>query len=109
MRRAWRIGIWPALAVAIFLINSRITVGSWFVSDGFYVPDPTYAKQLLRTIIGIWWGTHQLAGYAIEVVALIAAITIAWRGVIHRSESAPLVALALFAAAAVPAVAFYQG
>src|SRR5262249_26232684 len=29
--------------------------------------------------------------------------------VIHRSESAPLVALALFAAAAVPAVAFYQG
>ena len=51
------------LAVVIFLVNSRITVGAWFVSDGFYVPDPTYAGQALRTLIGIWWGTHQLSGY----------------------------------------------
>ena len=67
VRRGWRLAIWPILAVVVFLINSRITVGAWFVSDGFYVPDPSYAGQPLRTLIGIWWGTHQLSGYVIEI------------------------------------------
>jgi integral membrane sensor domain MASE1 len=35
-----RLRSWPAIAVAVFLINSRITVGAWFVSDGFYVRIP---------------------------------------------------------------------
>jgi len=108
-RRAWRIGIWPALAVIMFLVNSRITVGSWLVSDGFYVPDPSYAHQPVRALVGIWWGTHQLSGYAIEAVALGAAAVIAWRAVTRREDSALLVTLALLAAAAVPVVAFYQG
>jgi hypothetical protein len=100
---------WPSLAVAVFLINSRITIGSWFVSDGFYVRDPSYADQPLRTLVGIWWGTHQLGGYTIEVVALAAATTLVWRAVTDKRSSAPLVMLALFATAAVPFVAFYQG
>jgi hypothetical protein len=107
--RAWRIGIWPALAVAIFLVNSRITVGSWFVSDGFYVPDPSYAHQPLRTLIGIWWGTHELSGYVIETIALGTAAIIAWRALTRREAAQQLIVLALFASAAVPIVAFYQG
>jgi len=109
LRRLSRVGVWPALAVAIFLVNSRITVGSWFVSDGFYVPDPTYAHQPLRTLLGIWWGTHQLSGYAIEVVALGAAVVVAWRSLARRDQAPLLITLALFAAAAVPFVAFYDG
>jgi hypothetical protein len=109
VRRGWRVARWPALAVAIFLVNSRITVGSWFVSDGFYIPDPTYAHQPLRTLLGIWWGTHQLSGYAIEAVAMSAAVVAAWRGASRRLDSGLLIPLALFAAAAVPIVAFYQG
>jgi hypothetical protein len=65
VRRVTALAIFPAVAVAIFLINSRITVGTWFVSDGFFVPDPTYAHQPWRTLVGIWWGTHQLSGYVI--------------------------------------------
>ena len=109
VRRGWRLAIWPILAVVVFLINSRITVGAWFVSDGFYVPDPSYARQPLRTLIGIWWGTHQLSGYVIETIALMAAVTIAWRAIRNRDDSALLITLALFAAAALPIVAFYQG
>jgi len=86
-RRLSRLGVWPALAVAVFVVNSRITVGSWFVSDGFFVPDPTYAHQPLRTLLGIWWGTHQLSGYAIEAVALGAAAVIAWRSLSRRTNS----------------------
>ena len=109
VRRAWRLAIWPILAVVVFLINSRITVGAWFVSDGFYVPDPSYAGQPLRTLIGIWWGTHQLSGYASESIALLAAVAIAWRALRNREDAGLLIALALFAAAALPTVAFYQG
>jgi len=108
-RRLSRLGVWPALAVAVFVVNSRITVGSWFVSDGFFVPDPTYAHQPLRTLLGIWWGTHQLSGYAIEAVALGAAAVIAWRSLSRRDQAPLLITLALFAAAAVPLVAFYDG
>ena len=108
-RRGWRVAVWPALAVMIFLINSRITVGAWFVSEGFYVPDPSYANQPLRTVVGIWWGTHQLSGYVIESVALATAAFIAWRAIAYKQDAPLLITLALFAAAAVPAVAFYDG
>jgi hypothetical protein len=108
-RRGVRVILWPALAVVIFLINSRITVGSWFVSEGFYVPDPTYLHQPLRTLVGIWWGTHQLSGYVIETIALAAAAVIAWRALTSKQDASLIIALALFASAAVPIVAFYQG
>jgi len=109
VRRLSRVAMWPALAVALFLVNSVITVGAWFVSEGFYVPDPSYARQLVRTLIGIWWGTHQLSGYVIEGVALGAAALVSWRALARREHAALLITLALFAAAAVPMVAFYQG
>ena len=109
VRRVWQVAIWPALAVVVFLINSRITVGAWFVSEGFYVPDPSYAQQPLRTLIGIWWGTHQLSGYVIEIVALATAAFIVWRALTRKEDASLLITLALFAAAAVPAVAFYDG
>ena len=109
VRRTLGLALLPTLAVVLFLVNSRITVGTWFVSDGFYVPDPSYAHQPWRTLVGIWWGTHQLSGYAIEIVALIAAATIAWRVFEDERDSPLLVTLALFAAAAVPLIAFYQG
>ncbi len=104
-----KLALWPASAVAIFLINSRITVGAWFVSDGFYVVDPTYAHQPWRALIGIWWGTHQLSGYVIEAIALIAATVVAGRALVRRHEASLLVTLALFATAVLPFVAFYDG
>jgi hypothetical protein len=109
VRRGGRLAIWPALAVVIFLVNSRITVGAWFVSEGFYVPDPTYAHQPLRTLLGVWWGTHRLSGYFIEAVALAGAGAIAWRALARKEDSSLMVTLALFATAAVPIVAFYDG
>jgi len=104
-----RLALWPAIAVAVFLINSRITVGAWFVSDGFYVVDPTYAQQPWRTLVGIWWGTHQLSGYVIESVALMAAASVAWHALVRRQDASLLIALSLFATALLPFVAFYDG
>src|SRR5688572_19365803 len=35
--RVWAVARWPGAAVLVFLVNSRITVGAWFVTGGFYV------------------------------------------------------------------------
>jgi len=109
VRRSLKLAIWPAVAVGVFLINSRITVGAWFVSEGFFVPDPTYARQPWRTLVGVWWGTHQLSGYLVEIVALGAAVVIAWRALARKQDASLLVSLALFATAALPVAAFYDG
>ena len=97
-----RLTIGPALAVALFVINSRVTVGAWFVSDGFYVPDPTYQGLVLKSLLAVWWGTHQLSGYAIEIIALTTAVAIFVR-------SPLLVTVSLFATAVLPFYAFVHG
>ena len=108
-RRAWGLVQWPAAAVVLFLVNSRITVGAWFVSGGFYVPDPTYEGQLGRTIISLWWGTHELSGYVLEAVGLVTAALLVVRALTRRDAAALLIPVALLAAAALPFYAFIEG
>jgi hypothetical protein len=109
LRRAWRLAVWPAAAVAIFLINSRITVGSWFVAGGFYEFDPTYAGQVAKTLTAVWWGTHQMSGYLVEIVALVLAAAFVVRGLARSVDAPLLVPAALFAPAALPFYAFVSG
>ena len=108
VRQTWRLARWPAAAVVLFLCLSRITVGAWFVSGGFYERDPTYDAQAVKTLLAIWWGTHRLSGYVIEIVGLLAAAWVVWRSVRRQEEAPNLVAVALFAAAALPAYAFFE-
>lgn len=108
IRRTWQLARWPAAAVLVFLLVSRMTVGAWFVSGGFYERDPTYDAQAIKTVLAIWWGTHRLSGYVIEIVGLTAAAGLTWRALRLRNEAASLVTVALFAAAALPAMAFYE-
>jgi hypothetical protein len=98
-----RLALWPAIAVLLFLADSRVTVGSWFVSNGFFVPDPTYQGLVARSALAVWWGTHRLSGYVIEVVALAAAAFVLLRG------RELLVAISLFATAVLPFSAFVAG
>ena len=109
VRRGASFAVWPVAALALFLLNSRITVGSWFVSGGFYVPDPAYEGQAFRVLTALWWGTHELSGYGIEIVALAGAAVIVARALARRQDASVLVPLALFAAAALPFFAFYEG
>jgi hypothetical protein len=107
--RTLRLALWPGVAVIVFLINSRITVGAWFVSGGFYVPDPTYQGRLGRSFVAIWWGTHQLSGYVIEIVGLATAVVLIARTFARRQDAALLLPTALLAAAALPFYAFFEG
>ena len=108
-RRTWRLAVWPAAAGALFLVNSRITVGSWLVTGGFYVPDPIYQGKLAQSLIAIWSGTHQLSTRATGLFAIAVAAVLVWRGIRRRADAALLVPVAVFAAAALPFYAFYEG
>lgn len=108
-RRLVRLALWPALAVVIFLIDSRITVGAWFVTGGFYVPDPTYQSQAIRSLLSIWWGTHRLSGYGIESIALASALICGVRALLRRSDAALMIPVSILATAALPFYAFYEG
>jgi hypothetical protein len=109
IRRIARVAAWPAAAVVLFLLNSRLTVGSWFVSSGFYEIDPLYEGRPWRSLVAIWWGTHRLSSYAIETVAIATAAVLTIRTLAQRDAASLLVPLALLAAAALPLYAFHEG
>ena len=106
--RGLRLAAWPAGALVIVLVNSRVTVGEWFV-NGFFVPDRTYQGHAMRSTIAVWWGTHQMSTRATEAVAIAAAAILVGRSFVRRADAALVIPVALFAAAALPALAFYAG
>lgn len=93
----------PLVALVLFLLNSRVTVGHWFVSSGFYVPDPTYEGLVGRSLVAVWWGTHQMSSYLIEIVAGLTAVLI----LLRRMDS--MIVLSLLAAGVLPFYAFVEG
>ena len=108
LREIGRLGLYPALAIAAFMVHSRMTVGHWFVTGGFYVVDPTTQGDALAVTAAIWWGTSRLGSYAL-IVSSFGAIIVLVRAAIQRRQPSVLVTLALCAVAALPWYAFYQG
>jgi hypothetical protein len=107
--RALSLAAWPAAAVVVFVINSRITVGQWLVTGGFFVPEPLYLRRPLQDLAAIGWGASQLTTLTTVVIGGTAAVVLAVRGWLRRERAALLVPVALFAAAAVPFYGFYEG
>ena len=105
-----RLAVFPAIAVVLFLVNSRWTVGAWFVSGGFFVPENT--KALGHPLVAyqqVSEGLHQLSGTALVWSAYAGAIltTVAFARSVSRASL--IVLLALAAAAALPWMAYLQG
>lgn len=107
--RTARFAAWPVAAALLFLLNSKITVGSWFVSDGFFVPDAELRHLPHHDLGLVVWGTAALGGRVLTATGLTGALVIAVRGFRRRESAAALVALAPLAMAALPAIAFFQG
>ena len=99
---------YPALAVAAFFIHSRITIGTWFVTGGFYVPDPTTQGQIWPVTTLIWWGACRLGSYAL-LFASAGAVLVILRAARNPAHRPALLTLALVAVAALPWYAFFEG
>jgi hypothetical protein len=105
-----RLAAWPIAAVALFLVNSRWTVGAWFVSAGFFVPDntaalghPLVAWQQVRE------GLYRVSGTGLVWSAYGGTVLIVLAFVRSRARSPLALLLALAGAAALPWSAYMQG
>ena len=105
-----RLAVFPAAGVALFLVNSRWTVGAWFISSGFFVAEniealgrPLAAWDQLRE------GLYRLSGTALVWSAYTGAVLTIIAFARSRSRASLILFLALAAAAAVPLSAYVQG
>lgn len=103
------LAVFPALAGAAFLVQSRLTVGHWFVTTGFYVVDNPDMGRPFKTIGSIWWASHHLNGYGVLLCAVAGAAAVLVSGLSSRARASSLVVLAMVAAAALPWYAFFIG
>jgi hypothetical protein len=109
-RRVRGLALWPMWAVIGFLINSKITVGSWFVSSGFFIPDNPARGHLWLAGTEVWDGLVRLSGPVLPWVALVASTAIVGHAVVRPKDRSYLVlVLALAACAVLPWAAYYQG
>src|SRR6516225_3564471 len=69
-RRVRGLALWPLWAVIGFLVNSKIAVGSWFVSTGFFIPDNPARGHLWSAWIQVWDGLTRLSGPVVPWLAV---------------------------------------
>ena len=106
---AVRLGAMPLAAILWFFCQSKLTIGKWFVTGGFYVADPRYQGHPWTVTSAVWWGVCALGSdtLATVVIVAVAAIVVVW--VRHREHAALIVPLAWVGAAALPWYAFFEG
>jgi hypothetical protein len=109
IRRLTTLAVPPAIALAAFVAISRVTIGEWFVSGGFFVPDNPVMGQPMRSAVAVWWGTHELSGYGIATLAACAAVALLATAIASPRRAGLAVLLAPIAAAGLPWYAFFEG
>lgn len=106
--RIWPVAVYPAVAIAAFLVLGRASTGSWFTTSGFFVPENVATGRPLKAVLSVWWGAHQLTSYALASLALAGLVLGLWQALRQR-RALTILPLALVAAGALPAYAFYTG
>jgi hypothetical protein len=120
LRAVRGMALWPLWAIAAYLVNSKVTVGSWFVSSGFFVPENPALGHPWLAWTQIWDGLVELTGAALPWAAVVSAIAITASACRRRSTSAAaptaphadpalLLIIALAACAALPWSAYLKG
>ena len=108
-REIGRLAIYPALTVLFFMGMSYASTGVWFVTGGFYIPDPKLQGQLALVWDAIREGLVGLAGPTFVGAAEIAAAFLLLLAVTRRKWTVMAMPIALLASIALPFYAFYSG
>ena len=109
LRRVAAIARYPALAIAAFAIFSRVVIGQWFVSSGFFVPENKALSDPVMAAAEILWGLRAMSGDILFIAGAAGLVVLVAVGLFNRRRAEALVAAALVATAAVPWLAFYDG
>lgn len=105
---AW-LALYPAVTVLVFVGMSYASTGQWFVTSGFYVPDPTLEGQPQVVWMAIRHGLGTLASERFVVAAEVSIAVVLLVSVISRTRASYVMALALLASLALPFFAFMSG
>jgi hypothetical protein len=106
---ALKLAVIPAIGIGWFFVHSRVTVGHWFVTDGFYVIDPRYQGKPLTVTVGVWWGVKSLGSTALAIGALVAGAALFAIWCLRRDRHALIVPLAWVGIIALAWYAFFEG
>ena len=109
VRQMMRLALYPAGAVLFFLLMSRITTSHWFVTGGFFVPDPELQGRPTVVWDALVKGTADLGGTRLVGTAMIVSATLVGLGLWQRSQTALMMPLAFVAAGALPCYAYLSG
>ena len=109
LRAVAGLAAYPAIAVVLFLLNSRWTVGAWFISSGFFVAENEALGRPLLAWDQVREGVYRLSGPALVWPAYVGAALVAWTFVRSRSRASLALVLAPITAAALPWYAYLQG
>ena len=104
-----QLALYPLLTLLAFMVFSRITVGEWFVSDGFFVVDDTLRGQPGAVLAKIAEGTEMLGGTWLVRGSVLALLLVLVAGLSSAGRAPLLIGLSLFAAAALPMSAYLTG
>jgi len=104
-----RLTLYPVATVIFFMGMSFASTGDWFVTGGFYVPDPKLQGQAGAVYQAIRAGLIDLAGSRFVTAATYAIPILAIAALIRRNWSGLLMPIALVASVALPFYAFYSG
>jgi len=109
VRAIARVAIVPALAIASFIVVSRVVVGEWFVASGFFVPENKAAGDAWLAAKEIGWGVERLSGPLLVWIGGLGVAIAATLGAATRRRADALVAVSLAAMGAIAWAAFYRG
>jgi hypothetical protein len=105
-----RLCLYPAVAMLIFVANSRWTVGAWFVSGGFFVPENVEALgHPMAALDQVREGLYRMSGSALVWSGYAGAALVCLAYVRDRGRASLALLLALAGAAALPWYAYVQG
>jgi hypothetical protein len=116
------LALYPLWALAAFVVNSKVSVGSFFISGGFYVAENPALGHPWLAWMQVWEGLLRLAGPTLPWIAVVAAAALVVRALVPPGRqglppeglppeggSCLLIVLALAASAALPLYAYYKG
>jgi len=108
-REIAKLALYPAATVLFFMGMSYASTGSWFVTGGFYVPDPKLQGQLGAVWDAIREGVVSLAGPTLVDTGEICAALLLLFAVTRKKWAVMMMPIALLASVALPIYAFYSG
>jgi hypothetical protein len=109
LHESTKLALFAAGTVLLFMLVSFTTTGVWFVTGGFYVPDPRLQGQPMAIYEAIRQGVSDLGGPRFAQFAVYSILIVTVVALLRRPWSALIIPVAFIAAAALPFYAYLQG